>query len=72
MGGKIFRSGLLNNPIGFTLFGRPYEKSRSAPLRGVLDFGKTGHMQKSLEVAKKFHMGYTDREIGPPHPWAAR
>ena len=60
-----------NKPIGFIQIDRPYEDSRSA-LRGTWFSGKFEAIWRLLEVAKKLHMGYTDRKIGPGRPSPAR
>ena len=39
---------------------------------GVSISGKFGICGKSLEVAEKLHMGYTDRKFGPGRPTPAR
>ena len=50
---------------------RTSEDSRSA-LQGGHFTGKLSAYEKSLEVAKIFHMGYTDRKFGPGRPTPAR
>ena len=42
------------------------------PFGGPSFTGKLSAYERSLEVAKNLHMGYTDRKIGPGRPTPAR
>ena len=60
------------NPIGFTQKKEPYDGSSRSALRGPSFTGKLSAYERSLEVAKNLHMGYTDRKFGPGRPSPAR
>ena len=59
-----------NKPTGLIQINRTYA-DRSAPGRGHFT-GKLSAYEKSLEVAKNLHMGYTGRKFGPGRPTPAR
>jgi hypothetical protein len=59
----FYRSALVNS-------GEHMRTDRSPT--GVRFTGKSRPYERSLEVAKNLHMGYTDRKFGPGRPSPAR